>query len=112
MFMGMIIAVYQFYCVQGKVAIPVNGSCYYTIVHVVRQEKVIPIAKITNCMYTTFPTIVLCFTYKCMPRQDHWNRVGEGEGERERVSELCDMVSVNIIINILVHINVHDIQYK
>ena len=36
------------YCVQGSVAIPVNGSCYYTIV--VRQEKVIPIAKITNCI--------------------------------------------------------------
>ena len=48
MFMGMIIAIYQFYCVQGRVAIPVNGSCYYTIV--VRQEKVIPIAKITNCI--------------------------------------------------------------
>ena len=43
MFMRMIIAIYQFYCVQGRVAIPVNGSCYYTIV--VRQEKVIPIAK-------------------------------------------------------------------
>ena len=45
-----------------------------------------------------------------MPRQDHWNKVreGEGEGEVERVRELCDMVSVNIIINILVHINVHD----
>ena len=48
MFMGMIIAIYQFYCVQGRVAIPVNGSCYYTIA--VRQEKVIPIAKITNCI--------------------------------------------------------------
>ena len=48
MFMGMIIAIYQFFCVQGRVAIPVNGSCYYTIA--VRQEKVIPIAKITNCM--------------------------------------------------------------
>ena len=47
-----------------------------------------------------------------MPRQDHWNKVGEGEGEGERVWELCDMDSVNIIINILVHINVHDIQYK
>ena len=57
MFMGMIIAIYQFYCVQGRVAIPVNGSCYYTIA--VRQEKVIPIAKITNCIYVTFPTIVL-----------------------------------------------------
>ena len=45
-----------------------------------------------------------------MGRQDHWHRVGEGEGER--VWELCDMVSVNIIINILVHINVHDTQYK
>ena len=66
MFMGMIIAIYQFYCVQGRVAIPVNGSCYYTIV--VRQEKVIPIAKITNCMYTTFPTIVLCSTYKCLDK--------------------------------------------
>ena len=43
-----------------------------------------------------------------MPGQDHWNRVGEGEW----VWELCDMVSVNIIINILVHFNVHDIQYK
>ena len=43
-----------------------------------------------------------------MPGQDHWNRVGEGE----RVWDFCDMVSVNIIINILVHINVHDIQYK
>ena len=30
----------------------------------------------------------------------------------ERVRELCDMVSVNIIINILVHIKVHDIQNK
>ena len=48
MFMGMIIAIYQFCCVQGRVAIPVNGSCYYTIV--VRQEKVITIAKITNCI--------------------------------------------------------------
>ena len=45
-----------------------------------------------------------------MPRQDHWNRVGDGEGER--VWKLCDMVSVNIVINILVHINVHDTQYK
>ena len=49
-----------------------------------------------------------------MTRQDHWNRVGEGEGEW--VWELCDMVSVNIIINILGHINVqrnvHDTQYK
>ena len=43
-----------------------------------------------------------------MPRQDHWNKVGEREGER--VWELCDMVSVNIIINILVHINVHDVH--
>ena len=48
------------YCVQGRVTIPANGSGYYTIV--VRQEKVIPIAKITNCIYVTFPTIVLCFT--------------------------------------------------
>ena len=45
-----------------------------------------------------------------MPRQDHWNKVGEGEGEVDRVRELCDMVSVNIIINILVNINLHDIQ--
>ena len=49
-----------------------------------------------------------------MTRQDHWNRVDEGEGEW--VWELCDMVSVNIIINILVHINVqrnvHYTQYK
>ena len=108
MFMGMIIAIYQFYCVQGRVAIPVNGSCYYTIV--ARQEKVIPIAKITNCICITFPTIVLCLHINA--RQDHWNKVGEGEGEVERVRELCDMVSVNIIINILVHTNVHDIQYK
>ena len=49
MVMEMIIAIYQFYCVQGRVAISVNGSCYYTIV--VRQEKVIPITKITNCIY-------------------------------------------------------------
>ena len=49
-----------------------------------------------------------------MPRQDHWNKVGEGEGEMEveRVRELCDMVSVNIIINILVHINLHDTRNK
>ena len=60
MFMGMIIAIYQFYCVQRRVAIPVNESCYQTIV--VRQEKVI-IAKVTNCIYTTFPTIILCFIY-------------------------------------------------
>ena len=46
-----------------------------------------------------------------MPRQDHWNKVGEGEGEVERVRELCDMVSVNIIINILVHNNMYMI-YK
>ena len=63
MFIGIIIAIYQFYCEQERVAIPVIGSCYYTIL--VKQEKVIPIAKITNCMYTTFPTIVLCLTYKC-----------------------------------------------
>ena len=56
MFMGMIIALYQFCCVHGRVAIPVNGSCYDTIV--VRQDKVITIAKITNCMYTISPTIV------------------------------------------------------
>ena len=31
-----------------------------------------------------------------MPRQDHWNKVGEGEGEVDRVRELCDMVSVNM----------------
>ena len=47
-----------------------------------------------------------------MPRQDHWNKVGEGEAEVDRVRELCDMVSVNIIINILVNINLHDIQNK
>ena len=64
MFMGMIIAIYQFYCVQGRVAIPGNGSCCYTMV--VRQEKVITITKIANCIYTTFTTIhvVLYFTYK------------------------------------------------
>ena len=45
-----------------------------------------------------------------MTRQDHWNRVGEGEGEPVR--ELYDMVSVNLITNILVHINVQDTQYK
>ena len=43
-----------------------------------------------------------------MTQQDHWIRKGEGE----RVCELCDMVSVTIIINILIHINVHDTQYK
>ena len=48
MFMGVIIAIYPLYCVHGKVVIPVNGSCYYTIV--VRQEKVITFAKITNSM--------------------------------------------------------------
>ena len=47
-----------------------------------------------------------------MPRQDHWNKVGEGEREVDRVRELCDKVSVNIIINILVNINLHDIQNK
>ena len=69
----------QFYCVHGRVAIPVNGSCYYTIV--VRQEKVIPIAKITNCIYTTFPTIVLCFTYKCPDKSTgiKWEN-GRGRG--------------------------------
>ena len=46
-----------------------------------------------------------------MTRQDHGNR-GGGEAEAERVREFCDMVSVNIIINILVHINLHDTQYK
>ena len=35
-----------------------------------------------------------------MPRQDHWNKVGEGEGEP--VWELCDMVSVNIINCLLI----------
>ena len=80
MFMGMIIAIYQFYCVHGRVAIPVNGSCYYTIV--VRQEKVIPIAKITICIiYITFPTIVFCFTYKCPDKITgiKWER-GRGRG--------------------------------
>ena len=52
MFMRMIIAIYQLHCVQGRVAIPVNGSCYYTIV--VRQEKVIAIGKITNCISVLF----------------------------------------------------------
>ena len=35
-----------------------------------------------------------------MPLQDHWNKVGDGwgEGEVERVRELSDMVSVNIIL--------------
>ena len=32
-----------------------------------------------------------------MTLQDHWNKVGEGEVER--VWELCGMVSVNIITN-------------
>ena len=109
MFMRMNIAIYKFNCVQGRVAIPVNGSCYYTIV--VRQEKVIPIAKITNCIYITFPTIVLCFTYKCPDKITgiEWESGGGGGGW---VLELCDTVSVKIIINILVHINVHDIQNK
>ena len=64
---------------EGRVAIPVNGSCYYTIA--VRQEKVIPIAKITNCIYVTFPTIVLCFTYKCPDKITgiKWER-GRGGG--------------------------------
>ena len=52
----MIITIYQFYCVQGTVAIPVNRSYYYTIV--LRQEKVITIGKITNCLYTIFLTMV------------------------------------------------------
>ena len=39
-----------------------------------------------------------------MTRQDHWNRVREGEGDR--VWELCDMVSINKIINIFVHIRI------
>ena len=43
-----------------------------------------------------------------MIRQDHWNRVGEVGW----VWELCDMVNVYIIINIRVHSNVHDTQYK
>ena len=52
-----------------------------------------------------------------MTRQDHWNRVaeGEGEGEREgeRVWELCDMVSINIIINILMYMidNTNNLYY-
>ena len=41
-----------------------------------------------------------------MTRQDQWNRMEQGA--RERLWELCDMVSVKIIINILVQINVHD----
>ena len=57
-----IIAKCQFYCVQGRVAIPVKESCYYTIV--VRQENVITIGKIANCIYTLFPTTIWCFTYK------------------------------------------------
>ena len=48
MFIGKFIALYQFYCVQGRVAIPVNGSCYYVIV--VRQEKEITVGEITNCI--------------------------------------------------------------
>ena len=53
MFIGMIIAIYQLYCVQGRVAIPVKNSCYYTIV--VRQEHVITIGRITNCIHTHTP---------------------------------------------------------
>ena len=63
--MMVIIAIYHFYCVQGRVAIPVNWSCYYTIV--VRQERVISIAKITDCIYTTFPTIVFCALHINVP---------------------------------------------
>ena len=48
MFIGMTIAIYQFYGVQRRVAIPVNGGCYYMYIIVVRQEKVITIGKITN----------------------------------------------------------------
>ena len=60
MLMGMIIAIYQICYVQGRVAIPVNGSCYYTIV--VRQDKVITIGKIINCIiiYTiSYNSVVL-----------------------------------------------------
>ena len=53
----MIIAIYQSYCVQGRVAIPVNGSCYYNIV--VRQEKVIPIAKLYGNNLVTLITLVV-----------------------------------------------------
>ena len=59
--MGMIIAIYQFYCVLERVAIPVNGNRYYTIV--VRQEKVIPIAQITNCMYTSYNISYTSFVF-------------------------------------------------
>ena len=57
MFMGMIIVIYQFYCVQGRVAIPVNGSCYYTII--VRQEKVI-------YLFILFESYTKVYTYIIM----------------------------------------------
>ena len=41
MFMGMIIAIYQFYCVQGRVAIPgerENLLLYYCIKEKVRRK--------------------------------------------------------------------------
>ena len=38
MLIGIIIAIYQFYSVQERVAMPVKDRSYYTIV--VRQEKV------------------------------------------------------------------------
>ena len=80
---------------------------------VVRQEKVIPIAKITNniyiYIYTIFPTIALCFTYKWHDKITgiEWERERAGGGHGNCVTWL-----VLIIINILVHINVHDTQCK
>ena len=43
-----------------------------------------------------------------MPRKYHWNWVREGRGG---VRGLCDMVSVNLSINTLAHINANGTQY-
>ena len=68
MFMRMIIAIYQFYCVHGRVAIPVNGSYYYTIV--VRQGKVIAIGKITNCISILFSQLLKYSIYSISSAAD------------------------------------------
>ena len=43
-----------------------------------------------------------------MTRYYHWNWVSEGRGG---VQGLCDMVSVNLSINTLAHINANGTQY-
>ena len=64
MFMGMIIAIYHFYCVQGRVAIPVNGSCYYLGEKLLGDCGKYRIEHITNLFTLLIIVCLLTLLYK------------------------------------------------